>query len=352
MPASIDQVAAIVPNRVRALLAGVEPAVVAELEEIRLRLGRPVMLVTPRGDLYLARSGGVSADPGEAYIFSRDDAGKTLQLMCSGSVYAVEEELRNGYLTLPGGHRVGITGRAVLEGGRVKTQRDVTGFCIRISRQVIGAADKVMPHCVQRGARGRERFLHTLIISPPRCGKTTLLRDMIRQLSNGFRIPDGSGGAGGASSASSASGTSGAGSSIRGFKVAVVDERSEIAACYQGEPQNDMGVRTDVLDSCPKAEGIMMLIRAMSPDVIATDELGRAEDAESIEEAVNAGVSILATAHGSSLEELARRPTLNKLLGWKAFERLIFLGQTLGPGTVERIVDGISGAVILNGPVR
>ncbi|HHV63065.1 MAG TPA: stage III sporulation protein AA [Firmicutes bacterium] len=324
----------LVPQRIRDLLASIEPGVVASLEEIRLRLGRPVMLVTSRGDLYLARNGGITMDPGEAYLFTRDDAHKTLQLMCSGSVYAVEEELRNGYITLRGGHRVGIAGRAVLEGGHIKTQRDIAGFCIRISRQVIGAADKVMPYCIQPGTG---RFLHTLIISPPRCGKTTLLRDMIRQLSNGFRIPPGGGGPG---------------LNIRGFKVAVVDERSEIAACYQGEPQNDVGVRTDVLDSCPKAEGIMMLIRAMSPDVIATDELGRAEDAESVEEAINAGVSVLATAHGSSLDELARRPTLNRLLSWKAFERLIFLGQTLGPGTVEKIVDGISGAVVLNGPVR
>ncbi|MDP3486426.1 MAG: ATPase, T2SS/T4P/T4SS family, partial [Bacillota bacterium] len=147
----------------------------------------------------------------------------------------------------------------------------------------------------------------TLVISPPQAGKTTLLRDIARQLSD------------------------------KGQRVCIVDERSEIAGCYNGCPQLDVGLRTDVMDGCPKAEGMLMALRALSPDVIITDEIGRAEDAAAIEEALNSGVRVIASAHGSTYEEVAARPNLSTLLQRGLFQRVVILSNRRGPGTIEYI---------------
>ncbi|NLN41645.1 MAG: stage III sporulation protein AA, partial [Clostridiales bacterium] len=171
------------------------------------------------------------------------------------------------------------------------------------------------------------QVLHTLILSPPQMGKTTLLRDLSRQLSNGF-------------------------SGFRGVKVGIVDERSEIAGCFQGIPQNDVGVRTDILDGCPKALGIIMMIRSLSPNVIITDEIGRPEDAMAIEDALNAGIKIITTAHSSGLEDARKRPILKSLLDKKVFQRVLVLGNSLGTGTLEKVYDCINDQILLDHPIR
>lgn len=170
--------------------------------------------------------------------------------------------------------------------------------------------DEVLPYI-----RNGEQVYHTLIIAPPRCGKTTLLRDMIRQISNGT-------------------------DRIQGKTVGVVDERSELAGCYQGIPQNDLGMRTDVLDACPKAKGMQMLLRSMSPDVVAVDELGKKEDFKAVESVVHCGCKLFATAHGNSLEDILRQPFFQKLRELEVFERYIVLGKKGHAGSIEAIYDG------------
>lgn len=172
-----------------------------------------------------------------------------------------------------------------------------------------GCAESVLPYLYDR-----DMIFHTLIISPPRCGKTTLLRDIIRQVSNG--------------SADHA-----------GLTIGVIDERSEIGACYQGIPQNELGIRTDILDCCPKAQGMMMLIRTMSPQVIAVDEIGNREDLEAIEYVMNCGCKLVATVHGSSIEDIKQKPVLRKMVLEKWFERYVILNNRGKVGNIGEIYD-------------
>lgn len=297
---------------IREAIQRVDPEYLKVVEEIRIRENRPLMITLNNKDYIIKADGNLTTSINDAYIVNRHDTSNILQLISDYSIYAIEEELRNGYITLKGGHRVGFTGKGVLEDGKIKTLKYISGFNFRISREIKGAANIVIPYIKDNG-----EILHTLIISPPQCGKTTLLRDLIRQISNGD-LNQG----------------------LRGHKVGVVDERSELAGCYKGVPQNDIGIRTDVLDACPKAKGMIMLIRSMSPHIIATDEIGSKEDMFAIEEALNAGIKIITTVHGSSFDEISRKPLLKDLINKKVFERMIILSSRKGAGTIEKIIDG------------
>ncbi len=307
----------VLAENLRRIFSRLPPDSLPALEEIRLRAERPLLLSTNGGDRMLREDGGIATRVSEAYLVTQADVQKTLQLISQGSLYALEEELRNGFITLPGGHRVGLAGKAVLEQGQIRVLKHIGSLNIRLSRAVTGVAEPLIPRLVEPGS-GRVR--NTLIVSPPRCGKTTLLRDLVRLLSSGAPpyLPG-------------------------GVKVGLVDERSEVASCYDGVPQNDVGIRTDVLDGCPKAEGILLLLRAMSPDIIAADEIGRAEDIAALEEAVNAGVRIVTTVHAANREELAARPSLRPLWAGRVFQRYVFLSRRRGPGTVEAVWEGDEG---------
>ena len=241
---------------------------------------------------------------------TREDLKETLEYVSGYSLYAYEDELRQGYMSVQGGHRVGVTGKVILDGDRIRGMKYISCINVRLAHQIPGCADAVMPYI-----RKEKWTAHTLIISPPRCGKTTLLRDVIRQLSNGFgKIP--------------------------GVTVGVVDERSELAGCYQGIPQNDLGMRTDVLDCCPKAQGMQMLIRAMSPAVVAVDELGKEEDFRAVEAVIHSGCRLIATAHGENVEAVLATPFFAELKKMRVFDRYIVLGKEKRAGIIRGIFDG------------
>ena len=275
-----------------------------KLYEIRLRVGRPLFLTYDGGECFLRQK------DTEPYLVTREDLKETLEYVSGYSLYAYEDEIRQGFLSVQGGHRVGVTGKVILDGNRIRGMKYISCINVRLAHEIQGCAEEVLPYI-----QTREQIMHTLIVSPPRCGKTTLLRDIIRQMSNGW-------------------------GNISGVTVGVVDERSELAGCYQGIPQNDLGMRTDILDGCPKAKGMHMLVRSMSPSVIAIDELGSQEDYQALEEAIHSGCRLIATVHGSSLEDIENQPLFQKLKEEKVFQRYIVLGRNMLPGEVKAIYDG------------
>jgi len=272
------------------------------LEEIRVRLERPLMAKID-GEFTCLSPAGFSCAAAAAYLVTRDDVERTVQIITKNSWYAWQQEILNGYLTLPGGHRVGIGGQAVFAAGELKTVKNIASLNFRQARAVLNCADPVINAVAPAGAA---QLLSTLIISPPGCGKTTLLRDLARQLAN------------------------------RGFQTVIIDERSEIAACYQGLPQLDVGFQTDVLDGYSKEIGVHHALRGLAPDVVITDEIGHGRDAWILAELARSGVKVVATCHGDSLRQVKTKSWARESLG--VFETAVILSRRKGPGTVESVL--------------
>lgn len=266
------------------------------IQEIKLRIGKPLIIIY-RGKERMWKD----------VIVTKEEIKETLEYISNYSLYAYEHELKQGFITIEGGHRVGMAGQVIMEEGKIKNLKYISSINLRISHEVKNCADKIFPYITYN-----KQMYHTLLISPPRCGKTTLLRDIIRQVSDGNMW-------------------------VKGCTVGVVDERSELGGCYLGNPQNEMGVRTDILDRCPKAEGMIMLIRSMAPQVIAVDEIGAQEDVHAIEYAMHCGCKMLATAHGYSMEEIQRKPIFEKLVQERRFERYVILSNRYQIGGIEAV---------------
>jgi stage III sporulation protein AA len=281
------------------------------LQEIRLRVNCPLMINYSNKEYFVSENASLVSNPSHGVLITKNEIKETMEYISNYSLYAFEEEIRQGFITINGGHRIGISGKTIIYEDFVKGMKHISYINVRLAHQVKGCADLVMPYLVNEEAGG---IYHTLIISPPKCGKTTLLRDIIRQISDGCSF-------------------------MEGMNVGLVDERSEIGACFMGVPQNELGIRTDILDCCPKAKGMMMLIRSMSPQVVAVDEIGSEEDLDAICHVISCGCKLIATVHGSSIEDIKSKPVLGELLQNRLFERYIILNNIKQIGHLEEIYD-------------
>lgn len=302
---NVEEVLAVLPNKLSDKLK--DRILYEEIYEIRLKIDKPILIYSKFGE------------SNTGYIVTKEEMKSLIQKIVGFSLYAYEEDIRQGFITIKGGHRIGIAGECVMENGCIKTIRNISSVNIRISREIIGASDKVMRYIISNN-----RIYNTIIISPPKCGKTTILRDIARNISNGMNKAET------------------VKEKLEGKKVVVVDERSEIAACFMGIPQNDLGIRTDVLDNCLKREGLLMAIRSLSPEVVICDEIGTNGDVEALTVAFNSGVNIITSIHGFTIEDLYKRRVLSGLLNNEVIERAIVLSNSRGVGTIENVyaLDG------------
>ena len=265
-----------------------------ELEELRLRRGFPMTALFPEGETET-----------DGPPVSEDDLRQVVENATQASAHTALDRVRQGFVTLRGGHRVGLCGSVVKREGQIVTLRDIFSLSIRVARPVEGQAGGLLPRLTEGGV-----FLSTLILAPPGAGKTTLLRDLVRSLSDGNAGPS--------------------------MRVGVADERGEIAALWQGEPQLYIGRHTDVIDGCSKAEGLSILIRGMNPQAVAVDEITDPADAQAITEAAGCGVALIATAHGTGRSDLTRRPVYRTLLENGIFRRLAVI-ERQGRGRTVRV---------------
>ena len=261
-----------------------------QLQEIRMREQKPLFIkIDGREKEFL-------------HYVTKEELRETMEYISNYSLYAYENELRQGFLTIQGGHRIGVAGKVIIENGKVKNFQYISSINIRVCHEIYGCADKLFPQILNEG-----KLEQTLIVSPPGCGKTTLLRDLVRQVSDGNRH-------------------------IKGKNIGIIDERCEIGACYQGVPQNQLGRRSDILDCCPKAEGLIMLVRSMAPQAVAVDEIGGVEDQKAISYAINSGVTVIATLHGNSYEDVKKKNLIQ-------FKRIILLKNKETIGELAGIYD-------------
>lgn len=273
------------------------------VQEIRIKVNKPIIVHLSSKEIILNK------------IATTNDIKQILIRVSNYSLYAYEEEIKQGYITIKGGHRIGIAGECVLSKGEVKTIRNISSINIRICKEVKGCSNEIMKYIVEN-----DRVNNTLIISPPKCGKTTILRDLARNISNGMPI-----------------------NNLSGKKISIIDERSEIASCFNGIPQLDVGIRTDILDNCLKKDGMIMAIRSLSPEILICDEIGTEGDIDSLNMAFNSGVNIIVTIHGYSIEDIYKRKVFKELLEDNILEKIIVLSNRRGPGTVENIYSIMSG---------
>ena len=299
-----DEILRVLPLKISSEIRGYFQS--DKIQEIRIKVGKPIILNSFKGERILK------------YTVTAEDIKQILVKISNYSLYAYEEEIKQGYITIKGGHRIGIAGECVIVGGIIRTIKNISSLNIRICREVIGSSNEVMKYIAKDN-----RIYNTLIVAPPKCGKTTILRDIARNISYGMNLIN-----------------------LSGKKVSIIDERSEIAACFNGVPQMDVGVRTDVLDNCLKREGMLMAIRSLSPEVLICDEIGTKGDIEALLMAFNSGVNVVVTLHGFSIDDIYKRKVFKELLDNSILDRIVILSNRNGVGTIENMYAvGLGGEV-------
>ena len=301
-----EQVVKNLPPRLREVLLALPRGIKSSALEVRLRVDKPVALTCPNKNWFVDKSAQLHNIPRPCFPVTPDEIEQTVLAICSYSLHAHQNEMINGYISLRGGHRAGVCGQAVLNEGKISALRGITSINLRIARDIIGAADKVVAAAFLDGLTG------ALIAGPPSSGKTTILRDLARQLSSGK------------------AGTY--------YRVAVVDERGEIGAVHEGIPQNDLGPGCDILSGYPKGEGLITAVRTLSPQVVICDEIGGEEEVSGMLDGLSCGVKVVASAHAENLDELLGRRQIVRLLREGAFSVIVLLGGAHQPGTLIKTV--------------
>ena len=303
-----DEAAGHLPAFMRELLACVPEAMRERATELRMRAGGALSLTLPEGPVFFCGGRVTPLYQDNCTTLTGAHLSQILRALCDYSVHSYTQDIAQGFITLPGGHRAGICGTAVCglrtqepgTGSETVAVRDISSINLRIARQVPGAAAEI---CGRLYAN--ETLPNVLIAGPPGSGKTTILRDLALRLSSGL-----------------------CGAYRR---TTVVDERGELAGAREGTPCRDVGANTDVLTGYPKGEGILLAVRSLSPEVIICDELGGAPDAAAIEAGLGAGVRFAASVHAGSAQEVLERPIVKRLLRCGAFDHIVMLtkpGQT------------------------
>lgn len=270
------------------------------VQEIRLRVNKPVAVSIFDKILYISKDGNILKDPANSIIAKKEDIEFTFKNICQYSLHSFQKELSEGYITISGGNRIGLCGTAVIKNNEIETVKDISGLNIRIAKEIIGCSNDIYTKYF------KEKIQSCLIVGPPSSGKTTVLRDLCRQLGKSNRI-------------------------------SVIDERNEISATVKGIAQNDIGLCTDIFNGYGKTQGIMTALRVMSPQIIVCDEIGNDDDTRALLNVANCGVKIIATAHAGSIQEVLARESLKSIFSMNAFDIIILLGIGRNLGQVMSV---------------
>lgn len=287
---NIDEILRYFPNKIYQIFFNLfqeNSKIAEELQEIRMRAERPIILKLRERDLILQ------------YNITQAEILQIVERLCENSIYAYKNQICEGFITVKGGHRVGLTGSCVIENGKIINVKHISSLNFRIAREVLNCSTRVLREVIDIENKS---IYNTILVAPPGRGKTTMLRDIIRRLSNGIDEIN-----------------------FKGKTCGVVDERGEIAAMYKGIPQNDVGIRTDIIENVEKNQGIHMLIRTMAPEIIACDEIGSKEDVEAIHYALYSGVKGIFTMHGKNIEDIKNNKQIYELIENREIQKVVFL---------------------------